>query len=160
MINSPLTVVIPLYIRTINIIILMQMVYSVIVAVRQRGNKNKFLLIRRPISGHNKIVWTFPSGNFDERINGSMVDAVSRILEMKTNLTVNTDKIRHLGNFVRPEPEKDRILLGYAYIVEDYEGDVEFLKELGDFKWVDKPKILGMKNISEDTKTFLKLFKI
>ena len=131
----------------------MRMVYYAIVAVKHRSNS--MLLLLKQQNGTRG----FPQDAFDEKLNGNMNDTVRRMLGTKAGITVKADKIEHLGNFVRPEPDEGRVLLGYAYLTEDYGSEIEFLKEGTDFEWVEKSKILGMKGIDANTQTVLKLFK-
>jgi len=115
-----------------------------IITVAIKKNQ-KFLLLK----DSKKNVWKFPSGEFDDNLNGNLDDTIKRILKAVTDSHQNID---YLGSFLRKE--RNRILIGYNFSIEGFEGKI-FSDH---YKWVVKNEIEDIK-LDENTSTFLKLHK-
>jgi len=113
-----------------------------IITVAIRKNQ-KFLLLK----DSKKNVWKFPSGEFDDNLNGNPDDTGKRILKTVTDSHQNID---YLGSFLKEE--KSRILIGYNFLIENFEGKI-FPDQ---YKWATKDEIASIE-LDKNTSTFLKL---
>ena len=121
----------------------MKIVSAITVAINKEG---KFLLLKDGKSGG----WGFPYEEFDGNLNGSLDDTVKRALKIVADLT--EQKIDYLGSFLRKE--KTRILIGYSFLIENFEGTI--LPKT--YKWLTKNEMEKIK-LDKNTLTFLKLNK-
>jgi len=121
---------------------------SSVVTVAIKKNQ-KFLLLKDEKSG----AWYFPSEEFDDNLNGNLDDTVKRVVRAVTDLIL--EEIDYLGSFIKKE--RDRILIGYNFSIEDFEGALL----ANPHKWLTKNEIENIKldKIDENTLTFLKLHK-
>jgi len=121
----------------------MKIVSAITVAISKKG---EFLLLKYDKGG----VWGFPYEEFDGSLNGSLDDTVRRALKVVADL--RQQKIDYLGSFLRKETA--RILIGYNFSIEDFEGTV-LAKTC---KWLTKKEMEKIK-LDKNTLTFLKLHK-
>lgn len=121
----------------------MKIVSAITVAISKKG---KFLLLKYS----KNDVWGFPYEEFDGNLNGSLDDTVRRALKVVADLT--QQKIDYLGSFLRKE--KSRILIGYNFSIENFEGTV-LAKTC---KWLTKAEMEKIE-LDKNTLTFLKLHK-
>jgi len=81
---------------------------SSVITVATKKNQ-KFLLLKNS----KKNVWGFPSGKFDNNLNGNLDGTVKRILKTVTVSQQSIEKIDYLGSFLRKEGA--HILIGYNF---------------------------------------------
>ena len=134
----------------------MDLVSVVTIRIR-KGGKTFVVFSRDDVNKKGNAKISFPSGSFNESLNGNLTETVHRVLKKFVKMDKVECKIEYLGSYIKNAPKT--IEVGYNYQINDFSGS----PIVRDYDWIDDD-VLAKHNesgleVDDNVRIFLKVNK-